>query len=196
MSELIVLCRRPPPAPPAGWPCVIDNIKLALQSPKEWLAESTKFLEQPAVQVVGAHRVGVIVESRLSRLCCALADAGAGVVIERVPVRLPPMYRVHHVGTPVALEWAAIDSYIAEEVRVAAAAYAEERARKQAAWARQMETETDKHVLFTELLRLMQANRCSSDSIDAIEKESWIERVTVEELRRLIDAQREVADKR
>jgi hypothetical protein len=166
----------------------VEEIDLDPQPPAAWEPWASELLGQPAAQVVIAHRTDAASAARMHDLCCALADAGHGVVAERVPVLVPPRYEVRYRGAPAALGWEEVGARALARRRAMVARGAEEQARQRAAWERQLETETDRHVLYTEIVRLAQE---SGDRavVDVVLAPGWDEQASLAELRRLLREQ-------
>lgn len=140
MYELFVLCRQRPPAPPGGFAALDGQPGVEVIQPDDyWKRTGAGYLRAEVISVLRVHRTGEGSLSVMVSLAKALADAGDGIVLSRVPVTMPWRFDLEHEGREPPAGWFALlaraEHYREEEGRAREEAQkklAEERARWEA----------------------------------------------------------------
>ena len=103
--ELIVASSKAPPAPEGGWDQIeLGALELYQQNPEDWLDITHPYLGERPCYLLHV-RCTLSNQEEAWILCRALADASAGIVMERVPVLLPAVYRLRYRGEFSQLSW-------------------------------------------------------------------------------------------
>jgi len=133
--ELIVACRREPPAPEQGWlRADLDGATVRVEPAAAWEPYVASHLQAPPATVLVVSRVHGVPEAPMWFLCCALADAGHGVVLAQRPVIFPPQYELRYTGQPLSLSWPELRAHQEQKAQAAAREAETRQQRQMAEW--------------------------------------------------------------